>query len=221
MYFPLLFTLPLLKFVSSSPIPEESVAIEPRACSTLAPDGFYLLQEEYPDTYQKVDNNYFQLYQTIGVNNRAANRHYLLVHYPATPYNSYGCSLNWNLPTSTTFQQYYGSHQLEVKTTTGYYPPFNPTWNSIIANSPATLGTGAFGTCNAIVGASGTINTEACSNRAEPSQLGGLGGGWGLGFVFKFADWVEQANNYAGVGFYSDYSGQVGEFRGPYLSYNC
>lgn len=149
---------------------------------------------------------------------RATGRQYLLVHFAPTPSGSYGCQLHWTIPGATRFLSYYGSHQLDVKTTTAYYPPFRPTWNTVIAGSPATLGSGVFGTTNVVNGTSAVINTAACNNRAPAGQVGG---GYGLGFVFKFSDQVEQAGKAAGASFSYGPNGPHGTFTGPYLNYNC
>lgn len=232
MYYAIIFILSIIQLIVALPTPELSTSLEPRCGSALLPDAFFLLQEDNPDAYTPV-NNLFELSQAggsgqspiyprtvsilISPQGKAASRHYLLVHFRTTPYGSYGCQLQWSIPAPASFITYYGLHQLDVKTTTGYYPPFRPTWNSIIAGPPSTLGTGVFGTVNAVEGASGTINTEACSNAPPPGELGGP---WGLAFVFKFADWVEQGGSAAGVSFLAD-SVPGGGYRGPYLNYNC
>lgn len=102
-----------------------------------------------------------------------------MVHYPPTPYGSYGCGLRWSVPENTQFPNYTGSHQLDVKqATAAYLPPFQPTWNSIVPKLE-----GVAGTVNGVPGANAVVNTFACSNR----PLAGVGGGYGLAFVFKLA----------------------------------
>jgi hypothetical protein len=207
------------RLLNALPTVDASASLEPRCGSFLAPDGFFLLKEDDPNAWLPVNNNLFQVAQKAGANwGRATGRQYLLVHFPATPHGSYGCELHWNIPQNTQFLTYYGTHQLDVKKTTAYFPPFRPTWNSVIAGDPSTLGPGVFGTCNAVQGASSVINTAACSNGG---QGGAPGGGFGLGFVFKFADWVEQGGQAAGASFYAGWTGPAGVFKGPYLNYNC
>lgn len=146
----------------------------------------------------------------------ATGRQYVLVHFPPTPFGSSGCQLNWDIPPNTQFTSYYGGHQVDVKTTTAYFPPFRPTWNTVIAGSPATLGSGVFGTVNADAGVCVTVNTEACSNSPERPLLGGA---YGLAFIFKFADWIESGGAAAGLAFRFGFSSEG--FTGPSLSYNC
>jgi hypothetical protein len=137
-------------------------------------------------------------------------RTYLLVTYDPTPAGSYGCQLSWRLDPSLGFvSQYGGANQLEVKQTTGFAPPYAPTWNSIIAASPpVTLGVS--GTVNVVAGANAVVNTYACSN---------TGNGYGLAFVFKLAQWIEQGANAAGVSFFVGQ--QMTTFTDVFLSYNC
>lgn len=206
----------LSSLAAALPVEATTSNLSPRCGDFKAWDSMFILDESRPDSYLPINNYLFQVYQyTKNIN---SGRQYLLVHFPPTPYGSYGCELHWNIPANTAFLNYTGSHQLDVKTTTGYYPPFRPTWNTIIKGNPPTLGTGVFGTVNAIPGTSAVINTAACSN-GPPA--GAVGGGFGLGFVFKFADWVEQSKNAAGVSFYAGYTGPAGVFKGPYLNYNC
>ena len=149
---------------------------------------------------------------------RAAGRQYVLAHFQPTPYRSYGCELHWNIPATTQFHSYYGRHQLDIVTSTGYAKPFLPTWNSVIAGSAPTPWLGVFGTVNAVAGADAFVNSAACRN-APPT--GKADGGMGLNFLFKFADWVEQAGTAAGMSFYSGWTGPPGVFKGPYLTYSC
>lgn len=54
------------------------------------------------------------------------------------------------------------------------------------------------------------VNTEQCLNSAA---LPNLGGGFGLNFLFKFSDWVEQAGTTSGVKFL--------QHGNAFLTYNC
>lgn len=78
---------------------------------------------------------------------------------------------------------------------TGYAESFLPTWNSVSAGSPPTVGPGVFGTVNAVAGAEAFVNSAACRNYPP---TGKPDGGMGLNFLFKFADWVEQAGTAGG-----------------------
>jgi len=226
-------------FIAALPFGDSSQKTLESRCGGFQPwDSLFILDENRPDDYIPISDYLFQVYQNAGVNGgkrttgrskcplslaltysagRATGRRYLLVHFPPTPYGTYGCELHWNIPANTQFLNYTGSHQLDVKQTTAYFPPFRPTWNSVIAGNPPTLG-GVFGTVNAVADVSSVVNTATCSN-GPPA--GAVGGGFGLGFVFKFADWIEQSGNPAAVSFYGGFTGPAGVFKGPYLNYNC
>lgn len=139
----------------------------------------------------------------------ATNRTYMLITFAPTPAGSYGCELNWKLDPTLQFVAKYGGSQIDVQQTTGYVPPYGPTWNNIIAaNPPVTLGVS--GTVNAVAGADATINTYACSN---------VGSGYGLAFVYKFVQWVEQSGVAAGVSFYMGQEMQ--SYTNTFIDYNC
>jgi hypothetical protein len=214
-----LFVSMCARLLDALPTYDAAAALQPRCGSFLPPDSMFLLKEEDPNAYIPANGTLFEVLQKAGVNwGRATGRQYLLVHFPPTPSGSYGCELHWNIPQNTQFLTYYGNHQLDVKKTTAYFPPFRPTWGSVIAGDPSTLGPGVFGTVNAVQGAGGVIGTTQCSNGAP---AGAVGGGFGLGFIFKFADWVEQGGQPAGASFYSGWSGPPSVFKGTYLNYNC
>lgn len=142
---------------------------------------------------------------TVSDSGRATSRQYVLVHFAPPSSSARGCELHWSIPESTLFQLYEGSHQLDVKLTTGYVQPLQPTWNSLIAGNPPTLGPGVFGTVNGVPGANAVVNTTQYSE--------------GLGFVFKFADWVEQAGGAAGLNFTCRAIGNPPVPTGPYVRY--
>ena len=43
-----------------------------------------------------------------------------------------------------------------------------------------------------------------------------VGGGYGVAFVFKYSDWIEQSGTAAGLTFFANGGG-----IGPYLNYGC
>ncbi|OAA69232.1 hypothetical protein LEL_10108 [Akanthomyces lecanii RCEF 1005] len=184
----------------------------------ITPDSLFLLDESRPDTCVPIHDSVFQVVQKAGKNGakrpasptfsesgRATNRQYVLVHFAPPSSSARGCELHWSIPESTLFQLYEGSHQLDVKLTTGYVQPFQPTWNSLIAGNPPKLGPGVFGTVNAEPGANAVVNTTQYSE--------------GLVFVFKFADWVEQAGGAAALNFTCRAIGDPSVPTGPYVRY--
>ncbi|KAF4629064.1 hypothetical protein G7Y89_g9079 [Cudoniella acicularis] len=168
---PLILLLGLLNLTTASPLPEKTVSLTPRCGTYLAPTAFYILREDQPDT-EAQEINTFTVSQIP--NNGQLESTYLLVHFPPTPYGSYGCELLWNLPYSLPITSLGSYTQLDVKTVAEFNPGFQPTWNNVMVSPPYPIvRSGVWGTCGANPGTDGVINTAECSNKAEPPMYGG------------------------------------------------
>ena len=135
------------------------------------------------------------------------------MHFQATPYATKDCELRWNIPETMQFLTSYGSSRLDAKQSSAYIPPFRPTWNGVMKKLD-----GISGNINATPGASAVVNKATCSNGPPP---GSVGGGYGVAFVFKFADEVEQAGIAAGLSFRTGPTEDISVFNGPFLGYHC
>ncbi|KAH8656113.1 hypothetical protein BGZ60DRAFT_532431 [Tricladium varicosporioides] len=207
---PLLIITGLISLIGANPLPEKTVSLEPRCGTFLAPQTYWLLREDYPDSEVKTTDF---LVSQVPKNGQIASRTYLLVHFNPTPAGSYGCELHWNLPAGLPITLVGSPQQLDVKTISAFNPGFHPTWNNVMVSPPYPLvGSGTWGTCNPTAGANSVINTATCSNAAKPPMPGG---GMGLNFMFKMADWVEQSGNKVGVTF------PLTSGVGPYMNFDC